>query len=778
MKKILALILAVLLCACACAENLRAGDSGDQVFALQDRLHELGYLYNEPDGIYGQNTASAISAFQRENGLEATGEADDATLMLLGGDSALIAAQHRLIALGYLEEAGELGAMTAAALGLFQRDRGLEVTGELNEETAAALLEEKKPAQDRDYSNMQDTAMVAGVPGDMLLVPDVPSVPDVPNDMPLFQDVPQAAPADELLPPPEEQERIQNEQAQARLTQLGYMQMNNSGYWGATMAEALTSFQRANDLEATGLLDDATLAALESPDARGNKVRMAQQRLVELGYLIGYVDGAFGEQSRQALADFKSRHGLPADGKMDQETWDVLFSEDVTRLYPTLKEDHKGETVRMVQARLIDLGFLTGSADGKFGGKTVSAVKAFQQHLEKQGKANGIEADGQADPDTQALLLSDRYSSYLKNIAAGDEDGEVRRIERRLKNLGYMDAEPDELFDEYAVACLEAFQDDAGLVVSGIADKDTVNALFRSGAAEAKRYVMRALSAGDEGGVVRDVQDGLLRLGMLGGQAGNVYNGAMEGAVERLYEYLLQNGREEAKLFEARKVISVEAQKLLADGDLHVYAGDVGQDAPKEEIVRLQRRLDNLFYLSADAGADGKFGKSTREAVEKFQEVNGLPVTGIADEATQERLYSKEAVGNWTKYMLEIRIDEQRVYAYALNAENEYELLHKFICSTGLGDTTPLGVFSETTERLNRWHFFVEYKCWAQYSWRIIGNYYFHSVLYDEQDEKTIRETSVYNLGSKASHGCVRLEVESAKWIFENCDAGTIVYIH
>ena len=85
-------------------------------------------------------------------------------------------------------------------------------------------------------------------------------------------------------------------------------------------------------------------------------------------------------------------------------------------------------------------------------------------------------------------------------------------------------------------------------------------------------------------------------------------------------------------------------------------------------------------------------------------------------------------------------------------------------------------MFTDTTP-INRWHWFEKFKCWAQYSYRITGNILFHSVLYDEADPDTLRVNSVYALGSKASHGCVRLQVEDARWIFENCRKGTIVRI-
>ena len=139
---------------------------------------------------------------------------------------------------------------------------------------------------------------------------------------------------------------------------------------------------------------------------------------------------------------------------------------------------------------------------------------------------------------------------------------------------------------------------------------------------------------------------------------------------------------------------------------------------------------------------------------------------------------TSDALGKLTKYKLRVSIDDQRVYVYGLDSFGQYELDRTFICSTGLGDSTPTGIYTTSTEPLNRWQYFQKFKCWAQYSFRITGNIWFHSVLYSAPDTSTLRYGSVAALGGKASHGCVRLKVEDAKWIFENCEAGTIVEVY
>jgi hypothetical protein len=59
--------------------TLQEGDEGDDVLALQQALVQLGYLTEEPDGIYGEKTRLAVEAFQESAGLEVDGVAGPGT---------------------------------------------------------------------------------------------------------------------------------------------------------------------------------------------------------------------------------------------------------------------------------------------------------------------------------------------------------------------------------------------------------------------------------------------------------------------------------------------------------------------------------------------------------------------------------------------------------------------------------------------------------------------------------------------------------------------------
>ena len=56
------------------------------------------------------------------------------------------------------------------------------------------------------------------------------------------------------------------------------------------------------------------------------------------------------------------------------------------------------------------------------------------------------------------------------------------------------------------------------------------------------------------------------------------------------------------------------------------------------------------------------------------------------------------------------------------------------------------------------------------------GGYGFHSVLYYR--DPTPARIKDGRLGMDLSHGCVRLDVNHAKWIYDNCPIGTKVVIY
>ena len=135
-----------------------------------------------------------------------------------------------------------------------------------------------------------------------------------------------------------------------------------------------------------------------------------------------------------------------------------------------------------------------------------------------------------------------------------------------------------------------------------------------------------------------------------------------------------------------------------------------------------------------------------------------------------------------SKYEIWVDLTNQITTVYESGKVNDSEIVRQMICSSGKSATpTPVGVFylpsrSRSDER-SEWYYFPKYKCYAKWATRIRGGILFHSVTYSASKRGPI-SGSVRALGSKASHGCIRLRVDDAKWIAKNCPAGTKVKIY
>ena len=107
-----------------------------------------------------------------------------------------------------------------------------------------------------------------------------------------------------------------------------------------------------------------------------------------------------------------------------------------------LEVGSSGANVTKVQNRLIQYGYMTGSADGKYGEKTRDAVLLFQ-------KRNGLTVDGRVGKATAAALgvtLTSPTSSSSSTIVSADQ--------KLLAKLVYAEARGESYKGQVAVAAV------------------------------------------------------------------------------------------------------------------------------------------------------------------------------------------------------------------------------------------------------------------------------------------------------------------------------------
>lgn len=127
-------------------------------------------------------------------------------------------------------------------------------------------------------------------------------------------------------------------------------------------------------------------------------------------------------------------------------------------------------------------------------------------------------------------------------------------------------------------------------------------------------------------------------------------------------------------------------------------------------------------------------------------------------------------------YYIMVNRQENCVTVYEQDENGEYTIPMKaMVCSVGVSDGTPLGTFRTSDKYAWRYLYGDVY---GQYAYRINKNILFHSVPYYTKNKGDLESEEYNKLGQAASLGCVRLSVEDAKWLVDNCPSGTKVTIY
>lgn len=279
---------------------------------LQRALDNAGYDPGPIDGIMGSGTRRAITAFQRDNNLTATGQANAALYKALerqgfltarmaaphsdmtGPDARVSELQRSLARAGYDVGRidGEMDAQTRTAVRSLQRDAGLVPTGEVDNRTLAALRERDPMLSPRPAPAAEPQR--AGV--DPALVEDI----------------------------------------QLALREAGFQDLRVTGSLNAETRAAIRSWQRQAGLPASGLPSAELLALIEdragdswppaqtaeAPGAdrpRDELIEQTEIALTNKGYTTGPINEVLEPQSVAAIRQYQQQRGLAQTGEVSDD---------------------------------------------------------------------------------------------------------------------------------------------------------------------------------------------------------------------------------------------------------------------------------------------------------------------------------------------------------------------------------------------------------------------------------------------------------------------------
>lgn len=131
---------------------------------------------------------------------------------------------------------------------------------------------------------------------------------------------------------------------------------------------------------------------------------------------------------------------------------------------------------------------------------------------------------------------------------------------------------------------------------------------------------------------------------------------------------------------------------------------------------------------------------------------------------------------NGCMYAIKVNKKKNVVTVYTLDSQGNYTIPYKaMVCSVGEKGNTPIGIYNlgDRAEWLP-----LEGEVYGQYATRIVDDILFHSVPYFTQNKDDLKIEEYNKLGQSVSAGCVRLSVIDSKWIYDNCNEGTLVEIY
>lgn len=297
------------------AQTLMPGMSGNEVTELQNHLVGAGYLARTVDGDYGSTTREAVALFQKDHGIHVTGMADDSTSERIkeavgkgyrnGGGivyakgnrgSAIAEMQEKLQEAGCLEGTadGVYGTDTYEAVRKYQMDRGIPVSGAIDEMTYSSLME-----QEGEADSQRSYGPYVYARGD---------------------------------------HGAEIETLQKKLQSMGYLDDIADGIYGENTEEAVRKFQKEHGLSVSGSMDQKTINAVNrkyssqtgslslSVGDSGEKVIRLQNKLLLHGYDPGTVDGIYGAGTEKAVQRLQKEERLAATGVADSNVWERLNS--------------------------------------------------------------------------------------------------------------------------------------------------------------------------------------------------------------------------------------------------------------------------------------------------------------------------------------------------------------------------------------------------------------------------------------------------------------------
>ncbi len=430
---------------------------------------------------------------------------------------------------------------------------------------------------------------------------------------------------------------------QERLRELGYYSGSIDGDYGAGTESAVRAFQKANGLDVDGKVGSKTLAKLNSSTAKAARKRSATATPTSKRTATATPRKTTAPKRTATPTPRKTATPKPTSTPKTENTY--------------LRSGDSGAAVKRMQERLISLGYLSGKANSDFGSATELAVRAFQ-------KQAGLWEDGVAGPKTLSKLYSSSApkasgaaASVGESLKVGSEGSGVRALQSRLKQLGYYKGSVDGSYGRGTENAVMAFQLARHLKADGIAGSATLAALYSSNATAAPTRTPTPTATAARPTATAFISSTgyvTLREGSTGDAVRQLqnrlktlgfYTGNVDGSYGSGTVTAVRNFQSSTNLRVDGVAGPATQRKLYSTSSGTTNYSTIRPGDSGSAVSNLQYTLYELGYF--DGSVDGSYGSTTSDAVRAFQIRNGItPVDGIAGPKTMSVLYSSSAIAD------------------------------------------------------------------------------------------------------------------------------------
>lgn len=205
--------------------------------------------------------------------------------------------------------------------------------------------------------------------------------------------------------------------------------------------------------------------------------------------------------------------------------------------------------------------------------------------------------------------------------------------------------------------------------------------------------------------------------------------------------------------------------RCIIKGQMRYNVGDLLE---KQEVEVCRSEKTYYFVVKDDKGNKYQVPYGSIRIV---GEQGGARTWKVSDEVIED-FATLSHIESPTKYLIWTDLCRQRIYVLK-KQDQQWKLEKNFVCSSGkINNPTPAGLY-EVQYSIPYIGIQKGYRC--KYALVFFRDYMFHSILFDKTGKYI--KSGQYELGSKASHGCVRLSEKDSEWLYKHIPVKTTVWI-